>query len=64
MFTPTELEAQAFLDSANVLVQSVDKDGTFVFVNKEWKQVLGYTDEEISSLSIEQIIRKDHWTFV
>ncbi|MCW4030398.1 MAG: PAS domain-containing sensor histidine kinase [Candidatus Bathyarchaeota archaeon] len=63
MFTPTGLDAHAFLDAANVLVQSVDKDGKFVFVNKEWKQVLGYTDAEISSLSIEKIIRKDHLEF-
>jgi len=48
------------LDNANVLIQSVTSDGAFLYVNKKWKEVLGYIDEDISSLSVWDIIREDH----
>ncbi len=51
------------LDNANVLIQSVTSEGRFLYVNRKWKDVLGYTDEEISSLSVWKIIRKDHHKF-
>ena len=60
---PTGLDIETFLDSANVLVQSVDKNGKFVYVNLEWKKTLGYSDAELPFLSIDKIIKKDHLEF-
>ena len=48
------------LDNANVLIQSITPEGEFLYVNKKWKEVLGYSDEDVSSLSVWDIIREDH----
>jgi len=47
------------LNHVTDLIQSVDKDGKFVHVNKAWKKVLGYSDKEIPSLTFADIIAKD-----
>jgi PAS domain S-box-containing protein len=46
-------------DNASDLIQSVDEKGRFVYVNKKWKEVLGYSDEEIKKLNLTDILRKD-----
>ena len=46
-------------DNASDLIQSVDEKGKFVYVNKKWKEVLGYSDEEIKTLSLADILRAD-----
>ena len=51
---------KTFLTEANVLVQSIDHKGSFIFVNEEWKKSLGYCNEDIKNLSISDVIRKDH----
>ncbi len=45
---------------ANVLVQSVNSEGRFLYVNEEWKRVLGYTDIDLNELDISKVIRCDH----
>lgn len=44
------------LDNANDLVQSVDANGSFVYVNRAWKETLGYTDAEVASLKVFDVI--------
>ncbi len=56
----SEEKFRDLFENANDIIQSVDSTGNFVFVNKKWKQVLGYSDEEIKNLSLKDIIRKDH----
>ncbi|MBI5194490.1 MAG: PAS domain S-box protein [Nitrospirae bacterium] len=46
-------------ENANDLIQSVDENGGFIYVNRKWKNVLGYTDEEIKNLTLVDILRKD-----
>lgn len=48
-----------FLEHANDLVQSVTPEGRFLYVNRAWKQTLGYCDKEIKSLTIFDIIADD-----
>lgn len=50
---------KAFVDSANVIIQSVDKQGKLVYVNRKWKKALGYTSREAAQMSFADIIRKD-----
>ncbi|MFN5712140.1 MAG: PAS domain S-box protein [Bacteroidota bacterium] len=38
------------------LIQSFDKNGQLLFVNSAWKNLFGYTDEEISSINLFDII--------
>lgn len=56
----SETKLRTLLDTAHVIVQSVDTDGKFVYVNKYWKNSLGYTEEEIKNLTLMDIIRKDY----
>ena len=55
-----EEKHRTLLAAANVLVQSVDAEGKYVFVNDEWKKVLGYTDVDLEKITIMDVVRKDH----
>ncbi|RLF38922.1 MAG: hypothetical protein DRN12_07725, partial [Thermoplasmata archaeon] len=48
-----------FLENINDLVQIVDPDGRFIYVNNEWLKTLGYTREEIEHMTVFDIIRED-----
>jgi PAS domain S-box-containing protein len=55
-----EEKHRTLLNSANVLVQSVDAEGKYLFVNEEWKKVLGYSEEDVTEITIMDVVRKDH----
>jgi PAS domain S-box-containing protein len=55
-----EEKHRTLLNSANVLVQSVNAEGRFVFVNEEWKKMLGYTDLDLEGITMMNVVRKDH----
>jgi PAS domain S-box-containing protein len=54
-----EEQLRDLFDNATDLIQSVSPDGQVLFVNKAWKQTLGYDDADIAKLSIFQIIHPD-----
>ena len=41
------------------MIQSVAPDGKFIFVNPAWRKTLGYTEKELSNLSMFRIIHPD-----
>ncbi len=43
-------------DSANDLIQITSPDGNFLFVNKTWKDKLGYTNDDIPNLTFKKIL--------
>jgi len=45
-----------FLESSKDLIQSVSADGRYIYVNKEWKSRLGYSDSEIKQLTMADVI--------
>ena len=51
---------QRFLDDANDLIQTVDRDGRFLYVNRSWKRVLGYTDDDLERMSLFDIVQPAH----
>ena len=55
-----EERLRMLLDNANVLVQSVDINGNFVYVNNEWMRVLGFSAEELKKVTLMDVIRSDH----
>jgi two-component system sensor histidine kinase/response regulator len=55
----SEQQLQDFLDSANELIQSVTPDGRFSYVNRKWRETLGYGPEEVPHLSLLDIIHPD-----
>lgn len=44
------------LENANDLIQSLDIEGKFLFVNKKWLDKLGYTRDDIEDLRFNDII--------
>ncbi|MDO9033934.1 MAG: ATP-binding protein [Methanoregula sp.] len=47
------------LENASDLIQSVKPDGSFVFVNRAWCEILGYTKDELQNLTLFDIIHPD-----
>jgi diguanylate cyclase (GGDEF)-like protein/PAS domain S-box-containing protein len=60
MFSEQNHNNERFLldivENASDLIQSVDGSGKFIYVNRAWKEKLGYTDLEIKELTIWDII--------
>lgn len=48
-------------ENANDLIQSVNPEGRYLFVNKAWKNTMGYSDEEIVQLHITDVLHPDHY---
>jgi PAS domain S-box-containing protein len=48
------------LENATDLVQSVGVDGHFLYVNAAWRNTLGYTPEEVSQLTLMDVIHPEH----
>ncbi|MEW6160886.1 MAG: PAS domain S-box protein, partial [Verrucomicrobiota bacterium] len=44
------------LENAHDLIQSVAPDGRFLFVNRAWREMLGYSAEEVARLNLFDII--------
>ncbi len=47
------------VESSHELIQSVDKNGHFIFVNKVWRDTLGYSKKDLSRLTLFDIIHPD-----
>ena len=47
-------------ENASDLIQSVAPDGTLVYVNRAWRETLGYGEEEMPDLSFLDIVHPDH----
>ncbi|NNM31787.1 MAG: PAS domain S-box protein, partial [Gemmatimonadetes bacterium] len=52
----SEMRLQDFLENANDLIQSTAPDGTILYVNRAWKETLGYTNEQLRGLKIFDVI--------
>jgi PAS domain S-box-containing protein len=46
-------------EHANDLIQSVAPDGSFLYVNQAWRAALGYTEQEVASLSVFDVVHPD-----
>jgi diguanylate cyclase (GGDEF)-like protein/PAS domain S-box-containing protein len=55
----SEASLQDFLDNAHDLIQILDLKGRFLYVNRAWRMALGYSETEIGSLAIHDILHKD-----
>jgi PAS domain S-box-containing protein len=52
-------ELHDLFDNANDLIQSVNARGEFLYVNKKWREILGYSMEEVAELDIFDIVHPD-----
>jgi len=53
-------QLQDLVDNTSDLIQLVAIDGRFIFVNKAWREVLGYGLDEISSMRMNDILHPQH----
>lgn len=53
-------QLKELFDNANDLIQIFALNGNLQFVNKIWKEKLGYDDQEIKSLKINDIVHPDY----
>jgi sigma-B regulation protein RsbU (phosphoserine phosphatase) len=54
-------QLQDFLERAQVLIQTVRlSDGGFAYVNRTWRQTLGYTEEEVGQLKVWDILHPEY----
>ncbi len=51
-----KLRLQDLFDNAHDLIQNISVDNKFIFVNRAWKERLGYTDHDIESLTLNDIV--------
>jgi PAS domain S-box-containing protein len=56
----SEEKYRDLIDNTDELIQSVKPDGHFRYVNNSWRQALGYSEDEISDLTIFDIIHPDY----
>ena len=55
----SEEKFRDLFENASDLIQSVDINGRFLYVNKKWLRTLGYTEDEAKNLTFPEILRKD-----
>jgi PAS domain S-box-containing protein len=55
-----EITYRDLLDNTNDLIQSVKPDGHFRYVNNAWRKTLGYSEEELTNLTIFDIIHPNY----
>ncbi len=54
----SEEKYRDLLDNATDLIQSVSPDGRFQYVNRAWKETLGYIDDEVQTLKLWDVVRQ------
>lgn len=52
----SEERYRALLETANDLIQSVTPDGRIVYANPAWRRALGYTETDLGSLALMDVI--------
>ncbi|WP_187261969.1 PAS domain S-box protein [Pontibacter beigongshangensis] len=51
-----KIRLQDLFDNAHDLIQNISADNKFIFVNKAWKDRLGYNDVDIETLTLNDIV--------
>ncbi len=54
-----EEQLRDLFENATDLIQSVDIDGQILFVNRAWRETLGYDETEIKQISIFQVVHPE-----
>ena len=55
----SEEQYRDLVENTSELIQSVAPDGSILFVNRRWRETLGYAEDEIRGLSLFSIIHPD-----
>ncbi len=52
-------QLQDLVDNTSDLIQILSLDGRFLFVNRAWREILGYQSDEVGKLNIRDIVHPD-----
>lgn len=52
-------QLQDLVDNTSDLIQMLTLDGKFIFVNRAWRDVLGYSSDQIASLTLRDVLHPD-----
>ena len=55
----SEEKYRDLFENANDLIQSIGPDGAFQYVNRAWRETLGYGEDEIRDLTVFDILHPD-----
>ena len=55
-----QAQLQDLFDNANDLIQIISMRGDILFVNKAWKEKMGYKDSEIENMNLKDIVHPDY----
>ncbi len=58
----SENRYRELLENSDEIIQSMDPDGRIIFVNRVWKETLGYTEEDIRTVNLFDIIHHESHT--
>ncbi|MCK8490571.1 PAS domain S-box protein [Spirosoma sp. RP8] len=56
----TNAQLQDLVDNTSDLIQLLTLDGKFIFVNKAWREMLGYSSDEIAALNLRDVLHPDY----
>jgi PAS domain S-box-containing protein len=56
----SEEQYRNLLETASDLIQSVDINGRFLYVNKKWLDVTGYTMDDVRNMTFMDVLSDDH----
>ena len=55
----SEARFRDLFENVSDLIQSISPEGKFLYVNRAWRDTLGYSEEEVSKMSVFDIIHPD-----
>ena len=47
---------QDIFDNTSDLIQCLDDDGSFLYTNRAWRDTMGYSEEEVKSLTLTEVL--------
>ena len=56
----TNAQLQDLVDNTSDLIQLLTLDGKFIFVNRAWRECLGYSSDEIAALNLRDVLHPDY----
>lgn len=56
----SEAQYRDLFENSTDLIQSVDSQGGFLYVNAHWHKVLGYTESELANLTLRDILHPNY----
>ncbi len=53
-------QLQDLVDNTSDMIQLLTLDGKFIFVNRAWREALGYTSDQMAALSLRDVLHPDY----